>query len=93
MSTRGWLSHGNLIGQSRRACEKRPLCVMVIEGDPQAQGSHLLFVVVKDDEVSIDTVILCNEVKQGDANIAQRDKVLPFHLLVEGIAADPVIQS
>lgn len=43
---------------------------MVIEGDSQAQGSHLLFVVVKDDKVPIDTVILRNEVKQGDANIA-----------------------
>ena len=43
---------------------------MVIERNSQTQGSHLLFVVVKDGKVPIDTVILRNEVKQGDANIA-----------------------
>ena len=42
----------------------------MIESDSQTECSHLLLVVVKDDEVSINAIILSDQMQQGYSHVA-----------------------
>ena len=65
----------------------------MVKSDPQTESTHFLLVVVKDDEVSIDSIVLRDQVEEGHADVAKCDEVLTLHLLVESVIADSVIQS
>ena len=43
---------------------------MVVKGDAEAQGTHLLLVLVKNDKVTIDSVVLCDQVQQWNPHVA-----------------------
>ena len=65
----------------------------MVKSDPQTESTHFLLVVVKDDEVSIDSIVLRDKMEEGHADVAKCDEVLTLHLLVESIIAYSVIQS
>ena len=52
---------------------------MVVEGDPEAQGTHLLLVLVKNDKVTIDSVVLCDQVQQWNPHVAKGQEIATFH--------------
>ena len=56
---------------------------MVIEADSKAKRAHLLFVVIEDHEVTIDTIIFGDEMEKGHSDVAESVEVLALHLTIE----------
>ena len=65
----------------------------MIECDSQAERAHLLLVVIQNDKVPIDAIILCDQMQQRHPNIAKSDKVLPFHLILQIVDANSIVES
>ena len=65
----------------------------MVKSDSKAERAHLLLVVVKNDEVSINAVVFSDKVQERHSDIAKSDEVLPFHLIFQIVDADSIIQS
>lgn len=68
-----------LSGQTCRTCKEGPLSIVMVERDPQFEGAHLLLVIIQDHEVSIDTVVLGNQVEQRHSDVPKGDIVASLH--------------
>ena len=50
----------------------------MVQSDSQAQLAHLLLVVVQDHEVTIDAIVLRDQVQERHSHVAKSDEFLPF---------------
>ena len=66
---------------------------MMIESDSEAQGTHLLLIVVKNDKVTIDSIVLCDQVEKRHSYVAKSDEILTLHLLAVGVLTGAIIES
>ena len=48
---------------------------MVVQGDSQSQASHLLFEFIKDAEVTVDAIVLGDQLQQGHSNKSKNDVI------------------
>ena len=55
----------------------------MIEADPKSECAHLLLVVIKNYEVTIDSIVLGDQVEQGHTHVTQSEEVLTLHLAIE----------
>ena len=51
----------------------------MIQRDAKLQGAHLLLVLVENNEVSINPIVLGNEVKQRDADMSKDNIIALVH--------------
>jgi len=61
----------------------------VVEADSETESTHLLLVVVQDNEIAINTIVLCDQVKQGYPYVTQSEEVLSLHLIIKHVCASP----
>ena len=85
-TARGRLVRWELVRHSGAACEERSLGVVVIQSDFEAQSTHFLLVVVKNHEVSVNSIVLCDQMEQRNTDISESHEILPFHLAIESIS-------
>ena len=65
----------------------------MVQSNSQTQLAHLLLVIVQDHEVTIDAIVLRDQVQERHSYETKSDEFLPFQLLTQRIKAHSVIQS
>ena len=74
-AARWWLTHRDLVWDLGGTSKQWSLRVPMVQSNSELQGSHVLLVVVKDDELSIDSVVLADQMEEGYPDVAKRDEV------------------
>jgi len=65
----------HLVRDLARGAVERPLRVVVVQSDSESQLAHALVELVEDGEVSVNSVVLGDELKQRHFDVAQDDVV------------------
>ena len=56
--------------------------VMMVQCNSEFKSTHLLLVIIKNGEIAVNSIVLCDQMEQWNAHVSKSDVVLPINALV-----------
>ena len=60
---------------------------MVVKADSKTEDTHPLFIVIKNDEISVNSFVFSDQMEQRNSHVAQRKEAIAFHIVRERFRA------